>query len=58
MDVAALSVAMSQASLGQSVGIALAKKVMETSEQNNNQLLQMMSAPAHPSLGNSIDIKA
>ncbi|HYK74710.1 MAG TPA: YjfB family protein [Pseudoneobacillus sp.] len=56
MDIAALSIGMSQASLSQSVGIALTKKVMETSEQNNIQLLKMMEAP-HPYLGQSIDVK-
>ncbi|WP_442599811.1 YjfB family protein [Neobacillus sp. D3-1R] len=56
MDIAALSIGMNQASLSQSVGIALTKKVMETSEQNSVQLLKMMEAP-HPHLGQSIDIK-
>ncbi|QDP39925.1 YjfB family protein [Radiobacillus deserti] len=60
MDVAALSMAMNQASLGQQVGIALAKKAMQTSEQNSYQLLQMMGAPTpeHPDLGNLVDLKA
>ncbi|MFT4417183.1 YjfB family protein [Fredinandcohnia humi] len=56
MDIAALSIGMNQASLAQNVGIALSKKVMETAEQNNNQLLKMLEAP-HPHLGKSIDLK-
>jgi hypothetical protein len=56
LDIAALSISMNQASLSQSVEIALAKKVMETSQQNANQMIEMIQAP-HPTLGNSIDLK-
>lgn len=56
MDIAALSMVNKQASIGQSVGIALTKKVLDTSEQSSNQLLKMMEAP-HPNLGKSIDLK-
>lgn len=56
MDIAALSIGMSQASLGQSIGIALTKKTMEAAQVNNQQLLNMLKAP-HPTLGKSIDIK-
>lgn len=53
MDIAALSMGMSQASLGQNIGLALTKKTMDMAQQNANQMLQ---AP-HPTLGNSIDVK-
>lgn len=56
MDIAALSIGMNQASLSQNVSIALAKKVIETSQQSNEQLLKTMEAP-HPTLGKSIDLK-
>lgn len=56
MDIAALSIGLSQASLGQSVGIALVKNVMDTEQQNANQMVEMLQAP-HPDLGNSIDLK-
>jgi len=56
LDIAALSIGLKQASLSQNVGIALAKKVMETSQQSNEQLLKAIEAP-HPTLGKSIDMK-
>ena len=56
MDIAALSIGLHQASLSQSVGIALVKKAMDTSQQNANQMLEMIPAP-HPNLGTSIDLK-
>ncbi|RFU69927.1 YjfB family protein [Bacillus sp. V59.32b] len=56
MDIAALSIGMNQAALAQSVSIALNKKIMETSQQSANQLMEMIQAP-HPNLGKSIDFK-
>ncbi|MCP3760920.1 YjfB family protein [Domibacillus sp. A3M-37] len=56
MDIAALSMGMSQASLGQNIGLALTKKTMDMAQQNANQMVQMLQAP-HPTLGNSIDVK-
>lgn len=56
MDIAALSMGMSQSSLAQSVSIALTKKVMDTAQENSVQMLKMLQAP-HPTLGNSIDLK-
>lgn len=56
LDIAALSVGMHQASLGQSVGLALTKMSMENAQQNAAQMIEMIQAP-HPSLGNSIDLK-
>lgn len=56
MDIAALSIGMSQASLSQSVSIALTKKVMDSSQQNTVQMIEMLQAP-HPNLGHSVDLK-
>ncbi|WP_082220192.1 YjfB family protein [Domibacillus robiginosus] len=56
MDIAALSVGMSQASLSQSVSLALTKKTMDTAQQNASQMVQMLPAP-HPTLGQSVDVK-
>lgn len=56
MDIAALSMGMSQASLSQSVSIALTKKTMDMAQQNANQMVQMLQAP-HPTLGKSVDLK-
>ncbi|MCI2252779.1 YjfB family protein [Domibacillus sp. 8LH] len=57
MDIAALSTGISQASLNQSVSIALTKKTMDMAQQNASQMVQMLQAP-HPTLGKSIDVKA
>lgn len=56
MDIAALSIGLSQASLSQNVGIALAKTVMDTSQQNAGEMLEMIQAP-HPDLGHTMDLK-
>lgn len=56
MDIAALSMGMSNASLSQSVSIALTKKTMDMAQQNAGQMVQMLQAP-HPTLGKSIDVK-
>lgn len=57
LDIAALSVNMSQSSLGQSVSLALTKMSMDSAQQNAVQMIDMLQAP-HPTLGNSIDLKA
>ncbi|MEX3716003.1 YjfB family protein [Cytobacillus horneckiae] len=54
---AALSIAMNRASLSQNVSVALTKKVLESTEQNSAELIKMLETP-HPTLGNSIDLKA
>lgn len=58
MDIAALSMAMSQTQLMQNVSLAVANKVMETQQvqaQQITELLETVDAP-HPSSGQSIDI--
>jgi hypothetical protein len=57
MDIAAVSIGMNQTALQQNVSIALTKKVMDTEQQSANQMIQMLQAP-HPTLGNTIDLKA
>ncbi|MFS0782187.1 YjfB family protein [Bacillus sp. 1P06AnD] len=57
MDIAALSIGMKQASLSQSVSIALTKKAMDSTEQTSAELMKMIEA-THPTLGNSLDLKA
>lgn len=57
MDIAALSMGMSNASLGQSVSLALTKKTMDLAQQNANQMVQMLQQAPHPTLGKSIDLK-
>lgn len=58
MDIAALSIAMSQSQLMQSVSLAVADQVMETQQQQAQQgteLMESVHAP-HPNLGQMIDI--
>lgn len=55
LDIAALSMSLSQATLSQNVSIALTKKAMDYSEQNITMLLETMTP--HPTLGNNLDIK-
>ncbi|WP_186576745.1 YjfB family protein [Aquibacillus kalidii] len=45
-----------QASILQKVDLAMTKKVMDTTEQKGNQMVEMLKA-SQPNLGNSIDIK-
>jgi hypothetical protein len=57
---ASLSTALSQAQLGDAVGISVLKKAMDIQEQSSLQLLQALpqqySNP--PNLGNSVDVRA
>ena len=58
MDIAALSIAMSQSQLMQNVSLAVADKVMETQQQQVQQMPQSMESvhAPHPNLGQMIDI--
>ncbi|MFD1736757.1 YjfB family protein [Bacillus salitolerans] len=60
MDIAALSVMMSQANAKQSTDLSLLKVAMESAEQTGDNLTKMLegSSPApHPTLGKSIDLR-
>ncbi|QHZ47240.1 MULTISPECIES: YjfB family protein [Bacillus] len=56
MDIAALSMAMSQSALAQNVHISMTKTAMDTAEQSAEQLIDMVQAP-HPVSGHHIDLK-
>ena len=58
MDIAALSIAMSQSQLMQNVSLAVADKVMETQQQQVQQMTESMESvhAPHPNLGQMIDI--
>lgn len=58
MDVAKLSMAMSQANLQTQVSFSLMGKVMDHAEAQNAELIRMLDQPVHPNLGHSIDVKA
>lgn len=60
MDIAALSMAMSQQSLGLQVGVAVTKLAIDTSEQSSQlmtDMLKTMELSVNPHLGSTVDIK-
>jgi hypothetical protein len=57
MDIAALSIMKSQASLSQQVSLAITKKIMDTSLGNSQDLIKMMELSVNPNLGSKLDVK-
>lgn len=60
MDIAAASMALSQANVGEQVGIALMKMGKEQIEQNGANLiedLKSMELSVNPNVGSQIDIR-
>lgn len=55
MDIAALSVVKSQASVGQQVGLAVTKLAMETATENASELTKMMELSVNPNVGGNFD---
>ena len=55
MDIAALSMSLSQQQLMQNVSLAVTKQAIEVQQQSTDQLVEMLNAQ-HPTLGHSIDI--
>ena len=56
MDVAAVSISMSQASLAQNVNIAVAKLAMNSMNQKGADLTKMMELSVNPGLGSNFDV--
>ncbi|WP_249869296.1 YjfB family protein [Oceanobacillus saliphilus] len=59
MDIAALSIVMSNSKVAQSANIKIMDNIMNLAEQQGSQLMEMMqeTVPVHPTLGNQIDVK-
>lgn len=57
MDIAAMSVSMSMASVQQAASVAMAKKVMDMQENTSAALIQQMQAST-PSFGQRLDARA
>ena len=60
MDIAALSMAMSQMNVGTQVSLAVTKLSMDTNEQGGQfmaDMLKGMELSVNPNLGSQIDIK-
>lgn len=57
MDIPALSISMNQTQLVENVDIALMKKAMDVSTDNNQSLVKMMELSVNPNLGSNLDLK-
>ena len=55
MDIAALSMTLSQQQLIQNVSLVVTKQAIELQQQSTQQLVEMVDAQ-HPTLGQSIDL--
>lgn len=57
MDIPSLSVALSQVNIADQVSVALLSKTLDTAEQTNAKMIQMMEQSVQPNLGQTIDIR-
>ena len=57
MDIAGLSMSMSQSNVLRDVNLALMNDVLDQAEQNSMALTKMMEASVTPNLGQNIDIR-
>ncbi|MGB3367413.1 MAG: YjfB family protein [Acidaminobacteraceae bacterium] len=57
MDIAALSIAMSQFKVAQSASISIAKLTMDNAKESMDQQVKMMEQSVNPGVGANIDIK-
>ncbi|HEX2926998.1 MAG TPA: YjfB family protein [Ruminiclostridium sp.] len=55
MDIADLSISMSQASLAQQVDVSVAKIAMDNMDQTGANLTKMMELSVNPGLGSKFD---
>ncbi|MEK3901702.1 MULTISPECIES: YjfB family protein [unclassified Paenibacillus] len=58
MDIAALSVVMSQSSLQQAAGLQVMSLAKEQAQSGAQDMVQMLSQATHPTLGKTLDIRA
>ena len=59
MDIAALSMLLSQSRVQQSAGIAVMKITMDIGKANTSKMTEMMNnVAADPNLGNNLDVSA
>lgn len=56
MDIAALSMASSQANLMTQIGTAVLSMSMDTTEQASQSMIKMMEQSVNPGLGSNIDV--
>ena len=58
MDIALLSIAMSQSSTSLSVSTAITKKILDSANESSQQLIQAMGQSTNPNLGTNLDVSA
>ncbi|MCH4827611.1 YjfB family protein [Planococcus halocryophilus] len=58
MDIAALSMAMSQASVKTEASVSVMKKTIDQAETNGQEVVKMLEQSVRPHVGSSIDFRA
>ena len=58
MDIGELSIGMSQSSLSKQVSTALYKKILNTTKDNGQNLINNMKLSINPNIGNNLDKRA
>ena len=56
MDIAALSMAMSQVNVRQEASVSVMKKSMDQAETNGQEVIKMLEQSVQPHVGGSIDL--
>lgn len=57
MDIAALSVALSQMNIRQEATVSVMKKSMDQAESNGASVVKMLEQSVQPHIGKSVDLK-
>lgn len=57
MDIAALSMGLSQMKLANEVGVSVMKMAMDTAVDQSAEMTKMMETSVNPHIGGNIDIK-
>lgn len=57
MDIAALSMALSQMNVRQEATVSVMKKSMDQAESNGASVLKMLEQSVQPHIGGSVDLK-
>ena len=58
MDIAALSMAMTQASVKTEANVSIMKKTIDQAETNGQEVVKMLEQSVRPHVGSSIDFRA
>lgn len=57
MDIAALSMSLSQMNVRQEASVLVTKKAMDQAETNSANIVKMLEQSVQPHIGSSIDLK-